>query len=217
MEIKICGLKTADTVSAAVEAGADLVGFVFFARSPRCVTAAGAAALAARVPAGVIRTGLFVDAADAEIAAVLETAPLDLLQLHGWETPRRCAEVRARFGLPVMKALGIASAADVAAARAYEEVCDRLLFDAKPGPGATRPGGNSQAFEWSLLAGSTWSVPWLLAGGLTASNVAAAIAASGAPGVDVSSGVEDAPGVKNPDRIRLFIKAARAAEKVGQT
>ncbi len=213
--VKICGLKTPETVSAAVGAGADMVGFVFFARSPRCVTAAEAAALAGAVPAGVIRTALFVDAADAEIAAVVEQVPLELLQLHGSETPQRCVDVRRRFGVPVMKALGVASAADVTAARAYEGACDRLLFDAKPGPDAARPGGNAEAFEWHLLAGTAWPVPWLLAGGLTAETVGEAIAASGAPGVDVSSGVEDVPGVKSAAKIRAFLAAARAEGKKG--
>lgn len=209
--VKICGLKTPEAVAAAVQGGAGFVGFVFFAGSPRNVAPEDAAALATYVPDGVVRTGLFVDPDDRLLADVLRTVPLDLIQLHGRETPKRCRAIRARFGLPVMKALGIAAAADVDGARAYEGECDRLLFDAKPVPGAGRPGGNARAFDWSLMAGTAWPVPWLLAGGLTAENVAEAVAASGAPGVDVSSGVEDAPGVKNVARIEAFLKAARTA------
>jgi phosphoribosylanthranilate isomerase len=208
--VKICGLKTADAVDAAVAAGADMVGFVFFKRSPRHVTPAIAGGLAARVPVGVIKTALTVDATNDELAAITGNGAVDLLQLHGHETPERVVEVGRKFGLPVMKALPIAEPDDVAAARAYEGVADRLLFDAKPPSGADRPGGNALAFDWGLLAGTRWNVPWLLAGGLTPDNVAAAIRLSGAPGVDVSSGVESAPGVKDAGLIEAFIRAAKA-------
>ena len=152
-----------------------------------------------------------VDATNDELAAITGNGAVDVLQLHGSETPERVAEVRRRFGLPVMKALPIAGPGDVEAARTYEGVADRLLFDAKPPSGAERPGGNALAFDWGLLAGTRWNVPWLLAGGLTADNVAAAIRVSGAPGVDVSSGVETAPGQKDAALIAAFVKAAKEA------
>ena len=209
--VKICGLKTAEAVDAAVAAGADMVGFVFFPKSPRHVTVETARALAARVPAGIVRTALTVDASDDDLTAITAGGFIDLLQLHGHETPERTAAVRDKFERPVMKALPIAGPDDVTAARAYEGVADRLLFDAKPPSGATRPGGNAQAFDWGLLAGTSWSVPWLLAGGLTPENVAEAIRIAGAPGVDVSSGVESAPGVKDIGKIRAFIAASKGA------
>jgi phosphoribosylanthranilate isomerase len=208
--VKICGLAEPRGLDAAVAAGADLLGFVFVPRSPRAVTPGRAAALAARVPeGGPRRVGLFVDAPDEAIGAVLAACPLDALQLHGGETPARVAAVRARFGLPVIKAMGIGGAADVAAAQAYSGAADMLLLDARPPPGADRPGGHARVFDWGLLAGVRFGVPWLLAGGLTPGNVAAAIRATGAPGVDVSSGVESAPGVKDPARVAAFVGAAR--------
>lgn len=210
MIVKICGLKTVDAVDAAVTAGGDLVGFVFYKKSPRHVTPAIAGGLAARVPVGVLKVGLTVDATDDELAAITGNGAVDILQLHGAETPERVAEVRRKFGLPVMKALPIAAPDDVAASRAYEGVADRLLFDAKPPKDADRPGGNALAFDWGLLAGTRWNLPWLLAGGLTPDNVQAAIRVSGAPGVDVSSGVETAPGVKDAGLIAAFITAAKA-------
>lgn len=163
------------------------------------------------LPRGPLRVGLFADAEDAAIAAVLASLPLDLLQLHGDEDPRRCRAVRERFGLPVMKALGIADAADVRAIDDWTPAVDRLLLDAKPPPGAVLPGGNARAFDWGLLAGVRVARPWLLAGGLNAGNVARAIAASGAPGVDVSSGVERTRGVKDPALIAEFVAAARGS------
>ena len=209
---KICGLSDAASVDAAVAAEADMIGLVFFPASPRAVTGAQAAALAGRVPAGgPLRVGLFVDAADEAIAAVLEAVDLDILQLHGEETPARCAAVRARFGRPVMKALGIAAAADLARIADYAGAVDRFLLDAKAPPGATRPGGNAAVFDWSLLAGRVVPRPWLLAGGLHPGNVAEAIRATGAPGVDVSSGVEGARGVKDPARVAAFLDAVRGA------
>jgi phosphoribosylanthranilate isomerase len=209
-EIKICGLNDAAGVDAAMAHGADLLGFVFFPASPRHVSAAAAAALAARVPAaGPRKVGLFVDPDDTLLEATLAGVPLDILQLHGAETPARCAAIRARFGRPVMKALGIATAADLAAIRTYAQVVDRFLLDAKPPPEATLPGGNAAAFDWRLLAGQPVPRPWLLAGGLTPENVGDALRISGAPGADVSSGVERGRGVKDPARIAAFIAAVR--------
>ncbi|MGB8275146.1 MAG: phosphoribosylanthranilate isomerase [Alphaproteobacteria bacterium] len=209
--VKICGVNSAEAARAAAEAGAGLVGFVFYAPSPRFVTAEQAAGLAALIPAGVLKVGLFVDAGDADIARMKERVALDMLQLHGAETPSRVAEVKARFGLPVMKAVPIAAAADVEAAKAFETVADRLLFDAKPPKtmvGAL-PGGNALAFDWQLLSGRRWKAPWMLSGGLTAENLAEAVRISGARAVDVSSGVEDRPGHKDPTRIRAFLAAAK--------
>ena len=207
--VKICGVNDPAAMAAAVEAGADMVGFVFFPPSPRTVTAERAAALSAVHPGGPLRVGLFVDADDATIGTVLGAVPLDILQLHGEETPARCAELRARFGVPVMKAFGIASAADLDHLDSYVPVVDRFLLDAKAPPGAMLPGGNAAPFKWTLTSGRMIPKPWLLAGGLTPENVAEAIAASGAPGVDVSSGVERARGVKDPARIAAFLRAAR--------
>lgn len=207
-QVKICGLRQPDHVEAAVQAGARYLGFVFFAKSPRAVTPFEAAALAAPVPPGVARVGLFVDPGDAALQAVLDAAPLDLIQLHGQESPARVAEVKARFGLPVMKAVGIAGPQDLAALWDYGLAADMLLVDAKPPRDAVLPGGNGLAFDWRLLAGRRWLKPWLLAGGLTPANVAEAIRLTRAPGVDVSSGVETAPGVKNAALIRDFIRAA---------
>jgi len=208
---KICGLSTADSVAAAVEGGADYLGFVFYAPSPRNVAAARVAELCRAVPAGITRVGLFVDADDATIAAVLAAVPLDMLQLHGGETPSRVAAVRSRFALPVMKALPIADPADVAAADAYLDVADRLLFDARPPRRADAlPGGNGLVFDWRLIAGRGWRLPWTLSGGLTASNVAEGVRLTGARAVDVSSGVESAPGVKDTAKIAAFLAAAGA-------
>lgn len=208
-EVKICGIATPEALRVAAEAGADLVGFVFFPPSPRAVTPAEAGALSASLEGGPGRVGLFVDPTDELLEATLAAAPLDIIQLHGGETPARVAAIRARFGRPVMKALGIATEADLAAIADFACVADRLLLDAKPPPGATRPGGNAEAFEWRLARLARISVPWLLAGGLTPANVAEAIAVSGAPGVDVSSGVERARGVKDAALIREFVGAVR--------
>jgi phosphoribosylanthranilate isomerase len=209
VEVKICGIRDAETLDAVVQAGADFVGYNFFPPSPRFVTPAEAGALAARHTGGPQRVGLFVDATDDAIAAVLAAVPLEILQLQGSETPERAAAIRTRFGLPVMKALGIAAEEDFAFVAAFVPVVDRFLFDAKPPPGASLPGGNAAAFEWRLLAGRVIPRPWLLAGGLTAGNVAEAIRTAGAPGVDVASGVERARGVKDAALIRAFVAAAR--------
>ena len=211
IEAKICGLSTAESVAAAVAGGAAYLGFNFYKPSPRYVTATNAAALCTAIPPGVARVGVFVDADDAVLAAVLAEVPLDLLQLHGSETPERVAEVRRRFARPVMKAIAIAEPEDVADAERYFAVADRLLFDAKPPrrPDAL-PGGNGLAFDWRLLAGRRFPLPWMLSGGLDAATVGEAVRLTGAPAVDVSSGVERAPGVKDPAKIAAFLAAVRA-------
>jgi phosphoribosylanthranilate isomerase len=209
--VKICGLSEPSGVAAAIAGGADFLGFVFYGPSPRNVTAARVAELCRAMPAGIARVGLFVDADDATIEAVLAAAPLDLLQLHGSESPARVAAVKRRFGRPVMKALPIGDPADVAAAEPYLAVADRLLFDARPPrhPDA-RPGGNGLVFDWRLIAARSWDLPWMLSGGLTAGNVAEAARLTGAPAVDVSSGVESAPGLKDAAKIAAFLAAATA-------
>lgn len=206
--VKICGLKTPETVAAAVEAGAAYIGFNFFEPSPRYVAPETAAALALEVPPGVVKVGLTVDADDATLDRLVGTVPLDMLQLHGHESPERVAEVRARYGLPVMKVIGVATGADLAALDEHESVADQILVDAKAPRGAVLPGGNGLTFDWRLIAGRQWRKPWMLAGGLTAENVAAAVRLTGARQVDLSSGVETAPGVKDPALIRAFMKAA---------
>jgi len=208
IRVKICGLREADHVDAAVRAGAAYVGFVFFPKSPRNLTHARAAALAGVVPPGVAKVALTVDADDASLDALLAEVPIDMLQLHGHESPTRVAEVRKRFGLPVMKAVGVATELDLSALDDYGRVADQLLVDAKPALGADLPGGNGLAFDWRLIAGRRWPVPWMLAGGLTAGNVAEAVRLTGARQVDVSSGVESAPGFKDPVKIEDFLEAA---------
>lgn len=211
IDVKICGLKTPAAVNASVEGGARMLGFNFYAPSSRCVTPALAGALGQLVPAHVVKVGLVVDADDEAIASILAEAKLDMLQLHGHETPERTAEVRSRFGLPVMKVISVSDAADIAAARAFEAVADRLLFDAKP-PKAMKdalPGGNAISFDWSLLKGQSFGKPWMLAGGLHAGNVAEAVRATGARAVDLSSGVEDRPGEKSISKINAFLALAR--------
>jgi phosphoribosylanthranilate isomerase len=203
--VKICGINSFAALDAAVDAGADFIGFVFFHRSPRFLTPAAAARLAGDAPGGPARVGLFVDPTEDAIAGALAEVELHALQLYGRFD---AAALRARFGLPVWRAVGVAGAADLPADCGG---ADRLLMEAKAPPGATRPGGNALAFDWSLLRFWRAPCPWLLAGGLTPENVATAIRATGAPGVDVSSGVETAPGVKDAARIRAFIAAARAA------
>lgn len=206
---KICGLSTEAAVAAAVDGGAAFVGFVFYPPSPRSIAPTRAGELARIVPPSVKRAALFVDADDATIGAALDVAPtIDILQFHGAETPERVAEAKHRFGRQIMKAVAIAGAADLVVAAGYEEAADLLLFDAKPPPGATRPGGNGLAFDWQLIAGREWRLPWLLSGGLTAELLPEAVRTSGARAVDVSSGVESAPGQKDPDKIRAFLDAA---------
>ncbi|WP_304615329.1 phosphoribosylanthranilate isomerase [Paracoccus sp. (in: a-proteobacteria)] len=207
-DVKICGLSQPAHVTAAVQAGARYLGLVFFSRSPRAVTPAEAAALTADVPVGVARVGLFVDPDDALITATLAEVPLDIVQLHGHETPERVAALRTLTGLPVMKAVGIASVEDLPQLTDYGLVADMLLVDAKPAPDAALPGGNGLSFDWRLLQGRRWPRPWMLAGGLTPANVAEAVRLTRAPVVDVSSGVETAPGVKDAALIRDFVAAA---------
>jgi phosphoribosylanthranilate isomerase len=207
---KICGLSSEAAVAAAVEGGAAYLGFNFYPPSPRAVNAQRAAALCAAVPAGVQRVGVFVDAEDDAIRAVFDAAPLDILQLHGHESPDRVAEARHRFGLPVMKAIAVAGPEDVLVASRYEDDADLLLFDAKPPRRADAlPGGNGLAFDWHLIAGRKWRRPWLLSGGLTAALLSEAVRISGAAAVDVSSGVEHRPGDKDPAKIREFLRIAQ--------
>ncbi len=209
VEAKICGINAPEAMRAAVDGGAAYVGLVFYPPSPRYVTPIEAAALAALAPAGVVKVGLFVDIGDDVLAEVLSRVPLDLLQLHGAETPERVREIKAATGLAVMKAIKIAATDDAAAAAPYFGVADRLLFDAKAPPdlAGALPGGNALRFDWRHLGGRTWPCPWMLSGGLDAVNVAEAVVISGAPAVDVSSGVEQRPGVKSADRIAEFLAA----------
>ncbi|MFW8633732.1 phosphoribosylanthranilate isomerase [Cribrihabitans pelagius] len=215
IRVKICGLRTQGDVAAAAAAGAAYAGFVFFPKSPRHLEIAEAAALASGAPAGLCKVALTVNASDAELDAITAAVPLDMLQLHGKESPERVADVRARYGLPVMKAVGIADADDLPQIAAYEAVADQLLIDAKPPRGAALPGGNGLAFDWRLLAGRKyWQKPWMLAGGLTPENVAEAVRMTGARQVDVSSGVERAPGQKDAARIEAFVKSAQGPAPV---
>ena len=205
---KICGIKDAAAMQTAVDNGAGFVGFVFYPQSPRSITPGTAAQLAAMAPEGVTKVGLFVDPDNVLLSQVLDEVPLDILQLHGEETPSRCGEIRERFDLPVMKAIKVGKLEDVETANNYRGVVDWLMFDAKAPesrPGAL-PGGNALAFDWTLLAGWIWPVPWMLAGGLNADNVATAVSRSGADFVDVSSGVESAPGKKDPAEIVRFLE-----------
>jgi phosphoribosylanthranilate isomerase len=210
--VKICGLRTEDTLDVALEEGADLVGFVFFPPSPRHLRYDVARALGARVAGRAGKVALTVDADDAVLAAILEALDPDMLQLHGKEPPGRVAAIKARFGRPVMKAIPVETRADLASVAAYAGVADRLLFDARAPREATRPGGLGKPFDWHLLENLDPGVPFMLSGGLDPGNVAEALRVTRAPGVDVSSGVERAPGEKDPDKMRAFVRAARAAE-----
>lgn len=211
--VKICGLRTADTIDAAVNAGADMLGFVFFSKSPRNIPYTDALLLNKHVAGRAKKVALVVDASDGELDAIMEALEPDMFQFHGEEEPRRIADVRARYRVPVMKAIGVSTAADIRRHEAYRFVSDRVLFDAKPPANAAHPGGNGQTFDWSLLAGIDIGKPMMVSGGLDPANVARALAMTGAPGVDVSSGVESAPGEKDPRRIAAFVAAARAADK----
>jgi len=237
IDVKICGLSTAETVAAAVEGGAKYVGFVFYPPSPRMVTPEAARALAAGVPKHVKKVGLAVNPDDKTLQEIVPGGFLDMLQLHGSEVPERVAEIKARFGLPVIKCVFVDKPEDVEIAQTYEAVADMLLFDAlAPGgsqggappiinaggapaaPGGSQgaaalPGGNALAFDWNLIHGRTWKRPWLLAGGLNVGNLETAIAISGARAVDVSSGVEISHGVKCPDKIRAFLELAGTLPK----
>jgi phosphoribosylanthranilate isomerase len=215
--VKICGLSSPETLDIALEAGADMVGFVFFERSPRHVTRATAKALAARARGKAQIVALTVDMDDNTLDQLVDEVGPDLLQLHGKESIERIAHIQRFFRLPVMKACGIASRTDVDKARAFAEAADRLLLDAKPpAVGTALPGGNGLPFDWNLIKGIDLARPFMLSGGLNPENVAEAIRLTGVKGVDVSSGVESAPGVKDPDRIKAFIANARAAFAEGQ-
>ena len=207
---KICGLKTAETVAAAVRNGAEFIGFNFFKKSPRYVEPELAGTLGRAMPANVVKTGLFVDDDDARIAAILAAAPLDLLQLHGSETPERVVAIKAKFELPVMKVIKVRDATDIARAADFESVADRILFDAQPPADMKNalPGGNAVSFDWTLLQGFRSPLPWMLSGGLTPANLAEAVSRTGAPAVDVSSGVEDRPGEKSINKIKDFLEIA---------
>ena len=209
--VKICGLRTAEALEAALEGGADMVGFVFFAPSPRHVDLATARHLAQLVRSPVRKVALTVDAEDAMLAGIIDALRPDLLQLHGQETPARVRSIKARFGLPVMKAIAVERGQDLDAIKIYADVADRLLFDARAPREATRPGGLGRPLDWHLLERLDVDLPFMLSGGLDATNVAEALHITNAPGVDVSSGVERAPGDKDPRRIHAFIRAARAS------
>jgi len=208
--VKICGLRTQEALDVSLHAGADMVGFVFFPPSPRHVDFSTARELGARVRGRALKVALSVDADDEWLAASIEALAPNLLQLHGKETPKRVLAVKARFRLPVMKAIAVETRADLACVPEYAEVANRLIFDARAPRDATRPGGLGKPFEWQLLKNLDPRVPFMLSGGLNRDNVAEAIGMTGAGGVDVSSGVERAPGEKDPDLIRGFIRAARA-------
>jgi phosphoribosylanthranilate isomerase len=210
--VKICGLKTPDALDAALEAGADLVGFVFFEPSPRHVGYDTARALGARVQGRASKVALTVDADDATFERIVAELKPDMLQLHGKESPEQVRVLKKKFDLPVMKAIPVETADDLSAVAAYGKVADRLLFDARAPREATRPGGLGKAFDWTLLQNLQPGIPYMLSGGLDADNVADALRITRAPGVDVSSGVESAPGEKDPDKIRAFVRAARAAD-----
>jgi phosphoribosylanthranilate isomerase len=212
LSIKICGLKTPQALDVALDSGADMVGFVFFPPSPRHLGWEAARSLGQRAQGRAIKVALTVDANNQMLGDIVEALKPDMLQLHGSETPERVAVVRSRFGLPVMKALPIAERNDLSPTRQYAQVVDRLIFDARAPQDASRPGGLGKPFDWTLLKDINVGVPFMLSGGLDAGNVTEALRITRAPGVDVSSGVERKPGEKDPDKIRAFIRAARAAE-----
>jgi phosphoribosylanthranilate isomerase len=211
--VKICGLRTPEALDAALDAGADMVGFVFFPPSPRNIGFEAARALGRRVGGRAKKVALSVDATDDQLSRIADALEPDMMQLHGGETTDRTAVVRARFGLPVMKALPVAERGDLTSVGLYASVADRLLFDARAPRDATRPGGLGKTFDWTLLRNLTTGAPFLLSGGLDAGNVAEALRITRAPGVDVSSGVEIAPGEKDIEKIRAFVRAAREAAR----
>jgi phosphoribosylanthranilate isomerase len=210
--VKICGLSTPETLDVALEAAADMVGFVFFPPSPRNISFPAARELGRRVQGRAEKVALTVDADDAMLTNIVEALHPDLLQLHGRESPVRVSAIHQRFGLPVMKVLAVETRSDLGAIPLYTKIADRLLFDARAPREATRPGGLGKPFDWHLLENLDLSIPFMLSGGLRADNVAEALRITRAPGVDVSSGVESAPGVKDPEKIRAFIRAARSAK-----
>lgn len=209
--VKICGVTRAEDVRAAVEAGAGYLGFNFFPKSPRYLTIEAATALTAMVTTRVRKVGLVVNADDDTLDALVASLPLDMLQLHGSEAPERVKAVKARTGLPVMKVIGVSRATDLQRISAYAPVADMLMVDAKPPKDAVLPGGNGLTFDWRLLDGVDWPVPWMLAGGLTPENAREAAERTGAPVLDVASGVEEAPGLKDPAKVAAFIRNASAA------
>ncbi|PYG33235.1 phosphoribosylanthranilate isomerase [Pelagimonas varians] len=214
VRVKVCGLSTAADVEAVAAAGAAYAGFVFFPKSPRNVSVEQARELAVLAPIGLAKVALVVNADNEFLDEITNKVAVDILQLHGSESPERVAEVRARYGLPVMKAVGVATAEDLPQLGAYEQVCDQILVDAKAPKGADLPGGNGLAFDWKLIAGRRWARPWMLAGGLTPENVARAVELTGAAQVDVSSGVERAPGHKDAGLIHSFVAAAQGAQEI---
>jgi phosphoribosylanthranilate isomerase len=211
--VKICGLSTPEALATALDAGADMVGFVFFPPSPRHIPFAAARTLAGQVEGRAKKVALTVDADDATFAAIVESLKPDLLQLHGQEPPARVSALKRRFGLPVMKAIAVEREEDLAAVSDYAAVADRLLFDARAPRAATRPGGLGQTFDWRLLQNLDARIPFMLSGGLDAENVGEALRVTRAPAVDVSSGVETAPGQKNIGKIFAFVRAARAGAR----
>jgi phosphoribosylanthranilate isomerase len=212
--VKICGLSTRETLETALEAGADMVGFVFFPPSPRHLGLATARDLGKLVKRRAAKVALTVDADDATLEGIVEALQPDILQLHGRESVARLRDVRQKFSLPVMKAIAVESSADLASLPGYAAVADRILFDARAPKEATRPGGLGAVFDWNILENLDLEIPFMVSGGLNAGNVAEAVRVTGAGGVDVSSGVERAPGQKDPEMIRAFIKAARASEEL---
>lgn len=211
MRVKICGVRSRGDIRAAAENGASYIGLVFYPPSPRCVSIADARWLAEGAPEGITRVALTVDADDATLEEILAEVPVDMLQLHGSESPRRVREVRQRFGLPVMKAVGVSEPDDFKWVWKYARAADQLLIDAKPAPETQLPGGGGVPFDWRLMKRRRWRVPWMLAGGLTPENVGEAIRLTGATQVDVSSGVERERGVKDHELIAAFVAAAMAA------
>ncbi len=206
---KICGINDPVAMQTAVENGADMIGLIFYPPSPRNVSAEQAEELLRDLPSGIDRVGVFVNPETDFLDQILAKARLDLLQLHGDETPDRCRALSIYFGLPVIKAFKVSEKTDLDAARDYEDIVDWLMFDAKPPKDAKLPGGNAVSFDWTIMQNARFQRPWMLSGGLTPENLAEAVERSGAAAVDVSSGVESAPGKKDPDRIRAFLKAAR--------
>jgi phosphoribosylanthranilate isomerase len=211
--VKICGLSTSETLEAALDGGADMVGFVFFAASPRHVSLEVARNLGRQVGGRAKKVALSVDADDALLANIVDPLRPDMLQLHGSETVARIRDIKQTFGLPVMKAIAVEGLADLAALPGYAAFADRILFDARAPKGATRPGGLGAVFDWHLLKGLDAKLSFMLSGGLNADNVAQALRVTRAGGIDVSSGVESAPGIKDVDMIRAFIRAARMADR----
>lgn len=214
VRVKICGLTRPEDVAACARAGVAYAGFNFFPKSPRYLTPSAARDLALQAPVGLAKVGLVVGAGDDLLDGILAEVPLDMIQLHGGESPQRVQALRRRYGLPVIKVIGLSDAADLPQIAIFEEVADMILIDAKPPRDAVLPGGNGLVFDWRLIAGRSWARPWMLAGGLTAANAAAAVQATGATQLDTASGVESAPGVKDATMIADFVAAAQGVEQV---